>query len=213
MNKLDVNSLVLAISHDSFPDLQPARRLIVLVPESGVDSTLVARKIWELANVLESRIQLLSLSKDAAHEPGLRRQLVILSALVGGDGISIDSKIELGNNWLNLVKSNWHEGDVIVCFSGQQSSVLSTPLYQALETNFNATVYVIGSFIQPEERRHAGWVSSLMAWVGSVAIIYGFFLLQAKLTQPPGDLMYTALLYVSIFIEFGSIWMWSSLFG
>ncbi|MBK9207501.1 MAG: hypothetical protein IPL71_04020 [Anaerolineales bacterium] len=82
MSKLDINFSDLEVSPASFPDLQPARRLIVLVPDSEVDTTLMARKIWELANALESRIQFLGLSKDAVREPGLRRQIINLSAMV-----------------------------------------------------------------------------------------------------------------------------------
>ena len=82
MNKLDVSPPTLTVSPASFSDLQPVRRLIVLVPESEVDSALTARKIWELANALESRVQFLGLSKDAEHEPTVRRQLVALSAMV-----------------------------------------------------------------------------------------------------------------------------------
>ena len=71
MNKLDVSPPTLTVSPASFSELQPVRRLIVLVPESEVDSALTARKIWELANALESRVQFLGLSKDAEHEPSI----------------------------------------------------------------------------------------------------------------------------------------------
>ncbi|MEI2624307.1 MAG: hypothetical protein V9G23_10745 [Giesbergeria sp.] len=51
-----------------------------------VDTASVTRKIWELANALESQVLFLGLSKDAAHEPSLRRQLVALSA-IAEDGL------------------------------------------------------------------------------------------------------------------------------
>ncbi len=209
MNKLDENPPALRLSPASFPDLQPARRLIVLVPESEVDVALTAQKIWELANALESRVQFLGLSKDAAHEPGIRRQLVTLSAMVGDENISVESKIEIGNNWLTVVKPGLQEGDVIVCFSGQRAGLSRRPLNQILESNLKATIFVISSFQRIER---SNWILNAMAWAGSIGAILAFSLLQIKLIQAPVNGMYTAMLYISLFAEVGSIWGWNSLF-
>ena len=94
MDKIEVNSPALTVFPASFSTLQPARRLIVLVPESEADTALAARKIWELANALECSIQFLGLSKDAAHEPGIRRQLINLSAMVEDKNISVSQKLK-----------------------------------------------------------------------------------------------------------------------
>ena len=211
MNKLDVSPPSFTVSPASFPRLEPAHRLIVLVPESDMDTTLTARKIWELANTLECSIQFLGLSKDTAHEPGLRRQLVTLSAMVGYEHISVESKIEIGNDWLSVVKSNWHEGDMIVCFAGQSSGLARRPLSQMLESNLNATVYVLGGFHQ-EVHARSSWMFNALAWAGSIGIILGFFWLQSKLGQFSTDWAYSTLLYISLFAEAGSIWAWNSLF-
>ena len=211
MNKLDVSPPTLTVSPASFSDLQPVRRLIVLVPESEVDSALTARKIWELANALESRVQFLGLSKDAELEPSVRRQVVTLSAMVGDENIPVESKIEIGNDWLNAVKSEWHEGDVIVCYAEHRSGLTRRPLSQILESNLNATVYVLGGFHQ-DVHMHASWIFNTLAWAGSIAIILGFFWLQSKLGQFSTDWAYSTLLYISLIAEAGSIWAWNSLF-
>lgn len=212
MNKLEVNPPALAVSPASFSTLQPARRLIVLVPESEADTALTARKIWELANTLGCGIQFLGLSKDAAHEPGMRRQLVTLSAMVGYDNIPVESKIEIGNDWLRVVKSNWHEGDVIVCFTGQNSGLARRPLSQMLESNLKATVYVLTDFDRNSENMRSSLASTAIAWAGSIGIILSFFWLQSKLIQPPADWVRTVLLYISILAEAGLVWIWNSLF-
>ena len=183
----------------------------MLVPESEVDSALTARKIWELANALESRVQFLGLSKDAEHEPSVRRQVVTLSAIVGDENIPVESKIEIGNDWLNAVKSEWHEGDVIVCYAEQRSGLTRRPLSQILESNLNATVYVLGGFHQ-EVHMRSSWIFNTLAWAGSIGIILGFFWLQSKLGQFSTDWAYSTLLYISLFAEAGSIWAWNSLF-
>ena len=211
MNKLDVSPPALTLSPASFSDPYPARRLMVLVPESEVDTALMARKIWELANALESRVQFLGLSKDAALESSLRRQLVTLSAMVGSGNISVESKIEIGNDWLSVVMSEFHEGDVIVCFAEQRPGFARKPLNQILESNLNATIYMLAGFHQQEDRLRFNWMFNAMAWAGSIGIILGFFWLQSKLTQFPADWAHTILLYISLFVEVGLIWVWNNL--
>ena len=212
MNKLDVSLPALTLSPASFSDPYPVRRLIVLVPESEVDTALMARKIWELANAFESRVQFLGLSKDAEYEPVLRRQLVTLSAMLGNDNISVESKTEFGNDWLSVVKSEFHEGDVIVCFAEQRSGIARRPLSQILESNLNATVYVLAGFQQQEDRLRSSWMFNATAWAGSIGIILGFFWMQSKLTHFPTDWAHTTLLYISLFVEVGTIWAWNFLF-
>jgi hypothetical protein len=210
MNKLDLNSAVFTLSPPSHSELESGHRLIVLVPESEADISSAARKIWELANALGSRVQFLGLCKDEAREPTLRRQIIALSSMVSGGSISVESKIEFGNNWLDFVKSHWNKGDVVACFAEHRTGFTNKTLSQILESSLNATVYVLPEF-QLEHPR-SNWISSVVSWAGSIAIIALFFWGQAKLTEMPQDWAHTSLLYLSIFIEVGLIWFWSSLF-
>jgi hypothetical protein len=202
----------LALPTASSMDRGPERRLIVLVPEFEVDPVLSARRIRELAGAVDGHVQLLGLSSDAAHEPGLRRQLIALSAMVADAQISVESKVEVGSNWLHAVRSEWHQGDVIACFAEQRLGFPGRPLCQILESNLNATVYVLTGVHHQEKRPRAARISEALAWAGSIGIILGFFWLQLKLTQFPEDWAYVSLLYVSIFAEAGMIWFWNSLF-
>ena len=213
MKNLDVSPSVLVVSPASLPDLQPAPRLIVLVPEFEVDAAIVARKIRDVAKSLESRIQLLGLSKDALHEPAVRRRLVTLSALVEDSSIFVESKVEFGTNWLNALKPHWHAGDVVVCFAEQRSGLLGKPLKQLLAANLNATIYVISGIAAPEKPQRLSWVTSTISWAGSTGLIIGFYWLQAKLAQPPQNWIHTLMLYGSLLAEAGSIWTWNNLFG
>lgn len=213
MKRLDVSPPTFVISPASIPDLEPASRLIVLVPESDLDTALAAQKICEMANAHENRVQLLGLSRDAAHEPGIRRQLVILSAMLKDPAIFVESKIEYGRDWLNAVRFHWHRGDVIVCFAEQPSGYTGKALSQMLESNLNATVYVIaGVGGQQKESLRSAWLFNTMAWIGSIALILGFFWVQAQITQAPQNGQSTFLLYLSLFAEAGSLWVWNNLF-
>jgi len=199
MNKLEVNFPVLTQTPEA------ERRLIILVPDADADVSSAARKIWELANALGGRIQFLGLCKDEAREPSLRRRMIALTSMVGGE-----SKIEFGGDWLTFVKSNWREGDVIVCLGGRQAGFAKRPLSQILESNLGAVVY---AFPETQTARpHPNWISSALGWAGSIAIVALFFWGQAKLAASQ-DWAHTTLLYLSLFIETGALWVWSSLLG
>ncbi len=211
MNKFDISSTTLTTSPASFLGFTPARRLVVLVPESLADSAGVARKIWEMANALEGRVQLIGLCKDVALEPSLRRQFVFLSAMVCDGFVSVESKIEFGSNWLKIVKSNWREGDVLVCFAGQNTGLMHRPLSQLIESNLKLNVFVLEGFF-PSNPPRSNLLSSVIAWVGSLSIMAVFFWMQAQIIQLPEIWAQNALMYLSIPIEVGLIWGWNTLF-
>jgi hypothetical protein len=201
MNKPDKNSPNLPLSSVSS---EPKHRLVVLVPDSASDVSSAARKIWELADTLDSPVQFLGLCKDKEREPSLKRQIIAMSSVVGGD-----SKIEFGDDWLTFVKSNQREGDLFVCFGEHTMGFARRPLSQILESSLNATIYVLPE-IQVEKKRQS-WIPIAASWIGSIAIVVLFFWGQATLTKMPQDWAHTLLLYFSIFAEVGSLWVWNSL--
>jgi len=211
MNKIDVNPAALTISSASSLHVRPVSRFIVLVPESLADSVGVARKIWKLAKTLDGDVQLVGLCNDVMLEPSLRRQLVSLSIMVSDGLVSVESKIEYGNNWLKVVKSNWHEGDVIVCFDEQYIGLMRRPLGQLIESNLKLSVYVLDGGIQIKPVR-PNWLSSVIAWTGSLSIMAIFFWLQVQITQLPEAWAQNTLMSLSIPIEVGLIWGWNTLF-
>jgi hypothetical protein len=210
MNNLDVNSSVFTLTPSSYSEAEREGRLVVLVPESDADISSAARKIWELANALGSHVQFLGLCKDKTREPSLRRQIIAMSTMVSGGSVTVESKIEFGGNWLDFVKSQLRKGDVVACFADHRAGLVNRPLSQILESNLNATVYILPEF-QLESPR-PGWIPSVLNWAGSITIIALFFWGQARITQMSQDWAHTALLYLSIFLEAGLVWFWSSLF-
>jgi len=190
---------------------RPIRSLVVLIPECELDTANTARKVWELAQAFGGRIQFLGLCSDAGREPSLRRQLVTMSAMVADGNGSVYSKIEFGKNWMDAVKSNWHTGDVIVCFAEQHTGLMKKPLSQILEANLNATVHVLSGLYPPNPSR-PNWLPGALMWAGSIGIIVGFFWLDVKITQMPQDWAHTVLLYLSLLLEVGLLWVWNSIF-
>lgn len=189
-------------------------RIIVLVPDAEINLAHAAKKIWEIAAAAHAGVQFIGLCADSSREPSLRRQMVTLSALVEAENITVRSRIEVGNDWLYALRTEWQAGDLIVCFAGVPSGQSRKPLIQVLESSVNATIYVIDGLLPQAQQSRSEWLSDVMAWAGSLVIILGLFWLQTKITQiPTTDWARTLLFCISIFIELGMIWMWNSLFS
>jgi hypothetical protein len=188
------------------------RRLIVLIPEVEADYSPVMQRIWELARSLESRVLFLGLCRDETDEPRMRRALVTMSALLQDSWVCTEARIELGTNWLKAIKSNWRAGDVIACFSGQQVGLAHKSLQQVLESNLEATVYVLDGLYLPQPAR-SSWLLTALVWIGSLGIIAGFFWLQTRITQMPDQLARDILICTSLIFEMGSLWGWNSMFS
>jgi hypothetical protein len=186
-------------------------RLIVLVP-AEVDYGLATRRIWELAVATGRRVQLLSLCKDIVEESSLRRQLILMSALVGDMRISTEAKVEVGVNWVDAVKRNYQTGDIIVCFAEHQDGLFLKPLNQILEANLDAPVYILLSWYR-QEYSSAKWVSQAILWAGWIGIIAGFFLLQSRIALLPIDWTQTTSSILALILEFWLIWVWNNLFN
>jgi len=211
MNKLDSIPPSLTSLPSSLSGPEPARRLIVLVPDMESDYIPAIRRIWELANARHARVQFLGLCKDVAKEPSLHRQLVTMSALVGDDKVSTEAKVEIGTNWVDVVKQNSQTGDMIVCFEEQRAGLLHRPLSQILESNLNFPVYIL-SGLYPQKSK-SNWLSQVSVWSGFIGIIIGFYILQVKIDQLPKDWIQNGLLIFSIILEFSLIWVWNNLFS
>jgi hypothetical protein len=188
-----------------------AHRLIVLLP-ADADYTAATRRIWELAVSTGSHVQLLSLCKDMAEESSLRRQLILMSALVGDSRISTEAKVEIGANWVDAVKRNYQTGDMIICFAEQRAGLLHRPLNQILEANLDAPVYILLG-LYTREYSGLSWISQAIAWIGSIGIIVGFFLFQSRITLLSNDWTQTTLLILAVIFEFWLIWVWNNLFS
>jgi hypothetical protein len=190
---------------------EPVHRLIVLVPELEWDYIPAIHRIWELANAQHARVLLISLCKDPGQELSLRRALVTFCALVQSGKIPVETNVEIGTNWVDVIKRNYRTDDMIVCFAEQRAGFLHKPLSQILESNLNVPVYIL-SGLYPQ-KSNLNWLAQVTAWLGSIGIIIGFFILQVKIIQVPEGWFQNVLLILSLIPEFWLIWVWNSLFS
>ena len=213
MNRLDTqlqnNSRL--ISPVSYTDLAPTRRLIVLVPDANIDYAAATRRVWKLAGELESHILFIGLCKDTAEEPGLRRQLITMTAMVHDGKSTAEAYVETRTNWVTIVERNYQQGDLVVCFAEQRTGLMQKPLSQILQSTLKIPMYLISGLFWEKPGLH--WRSQVTLWVGNIGIVLAFCLLQFRIVQLPKDGFQSSLLLLSILPEFWLIWVWNNLFS
>ena len=185
-------------------------RLIVLVPDLEWDYIPAIHRIWELANAQHARVLLLSLCKDPRQELSLRRALATLSAMTQDGRVPVETKVEIGMNWVNAVKRNYQTSDMVVCFAEQRAGLLQRPLSQILESNLKVPLYILAGHYLPKSKLN--WLAQVTAWLGWIGIIAGFGLLQVKIIQVPEGWFQNVLFILSIIPEFWLILIWDNLF-
>jgi hypothetical protein len=211
MMRIDSNHPSLTSTPVSVSGPEPARRLIVLVPDADWDFLPVKQRIRELASAWHARVLLLALCNDTRQELSLRRALVTMSAMAENGRGPVQTNVEIGLNWMDAVKRNYLTGDIIVCFAEQRAGLLQKPLSQILESNLNVPLYIISGLYLQKPR--SNWFSQAIIWFGFIGIILGFCMLQIRIIQLPPDWFQNVLLILSIFPEFWLIWAWNHLFG
>jgi len=172
----------------------------------------VTHRVWKLAMTTGMRVQFLSLCKDAAQEPALRRALITLSALIRDGRVCADVRVEIGTNWVDVVKRNYQTGDMVVCFAEQRAGLLSRPLSQILQTSLHIPTYIL-SGLNAQSPSGLNWLSQVMVWVGSLGIIVASTFLQMQITSLAQDWVQTLMLILSVLGEVWLIWGWNSLFS
>ncbi len=210
MTEIDSIPPSLASSTTSLSGPKSAHRLVVLVPDLEWEFIPAIHRIWELANSQHACVLLISLCKDSKQESSLRRALIILCAILQNGRIRVETKVEIGMNWVDVVKHNYQAGDMIVCFAEQRAGLLQKPLSQILASNLTVPIYVVSGVHIPMPK--SNWLTQVTAWLGSIGIIAGFGLLQVKIMQVSEGWFQTLLLILVVISEIWLIWVWDSRF-
>jgi hypothetical protein len=211
MTKLDTRSISLTVADGPYEVLEPARRLIVLVPPEA-DYGILTHRVWELAHASGSQILFLSLCADEIEESSLRRQLVTMSALVQDGKVHAAAQIEMGSNWVNAIRLHLQNGDAIVCCAEQRTGLRRKLLSPILQASLNAPMYIL-SGLSPQNPAQSNLLSEVLGWTGSIAIIGAAFLFQIRITSLSEAWLQSPMLILSMLGEIWLIWSWNRLLG
>jgi hypothetical protein len=218
MNKLDASPPTFTLSPVSHSDPstrsgrspEPAPRLIVLFPASETDTPDLEHRIWEIARSLHLNVLFLSVTNDFDEEAQIRRKLITMAAVIKDPNVSTDIMIEHGNDWVRQVKKLWHKGDVVACYANQKTGLMRKTLDQVLRFSLNMPVYILAD-TQSVKSSKPKFLTQVLFWFGSLAIVGGFFWAEAQLVKLPQDWAHTALIYVCVIVEIALISLWNSL--
>jgi hypothetical protein len=210
MTEIDSIPPSLTSSTTSLSGPKAARRFVVLLPDLEWEFIPAIHRIWELANSQYACVLLISLCKDPKQELSLRRALIILCAMLQDGRIPVETKVENGTNWVDVVKRNYQADDMIVCFAEQRAGLLQKPLSQILESNLIIPVYVVSGVYIPKPKSNR--LAEVTVWLGSIGIIAGFGLLQVKIMQVSEGWFQTLLLILVVISEIWLISIWDNRF-
>jgi hypothetical protein len=188
------------------------RRMLVLATSTDTDLSTTASRLVDIAGAYKCPILLIGLCADASQEPGLRRQLVTLAAMLQTTGASIETRIESDRNWLMAIDSILRPDDIVVCFGGKKSTMHQRLLEHFDGANSAAVVYLIRE-PSGHDIETPTWTSGALGWAGSIGIIVAFFWLQVNIGQAFSGATNTIALVLSILVEFFALLLWNSLVG
>src|SRR5215208_818247 len=210
MTEIDSIPPSLASSATSLSGPKYAHRLVVLVPELEWDFIPAIHRIWSLADRQHARVLLISLCKDSRQASSLRRALIILCAMLQDGRIPVETNVEIGTNWVAVVRRHYQTDDMIVCFAEQRAGLLQKPLSQILESNLMIPVYVVSGMYVPKPKSNL--LAEVTVWLGSIGMIAGFSLLQVKIMQVSEGWLQTLWLILVVISEIWSVCVWDSRF-
>jgi hypothetical protein len=100
---------------------------------------------------------------------------------------------------------------MVVCWDGQQTEALRKPMSQLLQAELQVPLLILSSG-RLHTISHANKSQQIIAWLGFLAIIIGFLLLQIKILTL-SDNWTIGLEIASTAIEFWLLWGWNSWFA
>lgn len=212
MTQLNSKHQAFSLSNASVADPVSVRRFIVLVPDFEIDLNAVTSRVWELARATEANILFLGLCREPEQEMSLRRELITMSAMVREAKVSAEVDVTFEKNWAAATKSHLHANDTVVCLAEHRIGSPQRPISQALQSSFNVPLYVLSGLI-PKTDTAPNWASQIIAWGGSIAIIFGFFMIQVRIDQVIKDSSHLLFLILSTPAELGAIWIWNTIVG
>jgi hypothetical protein len=189
------------------------RRLVVLVPDADTDEAQLARQLWSIALQNELPVLLLGLNRDASSEPRARRRLATIASLARDARVHVDTRLEVGTDWIQAVRSVRRHSDLVVCHAEQHVGIRRRPLSQWLTAELHEPICVLAGFYPglPPDYDHPA--ARLLAAAIPFLIFLGFTALQVLIHQVTRGGIHNLLLSASVLVEYSLIGIWHHLFN
>lgn len=186
-------------------------RLVVVVPDVA-EPALLAGRIHLVAHARRREVLIVGVASQVLSEAELRRKLTLLAAFLQEAGTKAPIQVEKGNDWIPRIQSLLGDDDILACCVDEGLPEAGDRWIELLATRLQRNVYAFmdsGGLRVPKPRLAA----RLAPWLGSIAIILGFFWLQVWLSQPGAGAAFRGWLLPSVPVEIGLIWLFNSILG
>jgi hypothetical protein len=187
------------------------RRLVVLIPDADTDESGLAQQIWSIASRRELSVLLLGLSKNAGSGPRARSRLATLAALARDKTVYVETKLEIGADWLQALRGVHRHSDLIVCHAEQhiaQWGHRRKPLGHWIAKELNEPVCVLADFYPGLPPDHLSPASRFIAGAVPFLILFAFTAIQILIHQTTRGTASILLMSASVLIEYGLIGAW-----
>ena len=192
--------------------LPPAHRLLVLIPNLDVDEVELARRIWSLASPGGLEVLFLGMVRDDHEESRARRRLATLAAITRDNQTHVETQLQFGRHWLQVVRPVWKPGDLIVCHTEQTVlawGLVRRSLDATLVSALNVPVYVLSGFYPETPSGQPNRIARLIYEAIPFAIMAGFFWIQVQIDQLARGWVNIALMCLSVLVELSLIGIWA----
>jgi hypothetical protein len=192
------------------------KHLIVMVPDGLAGNLDLAQKIYWLAARSGWEVIYLALVDDEDETLTITRHMATMKAVTAGNALVVHSVVTGTAHWLKTLREIYRPGDRIVCHAEQsvKNGFLKTqPIAEFLPEVLATNVITISGFYHPQQIQMRRWFHALVTWLGFLAILAIFTLLEIKLDPVFHGFAGKLLLGAIFTVEVGSIWAWNNISG
>lgn len=186
-------------------------RLVVVV--SGVsDQAALARRILALSSDTDAHVLLAGVAPTWDTEYELRRSLVAVESFLAAQGSRVELWTDSGHGWIERLAAKCQPSDRVACYEEVVAAYWKQPLSDLLTGALHLPVRDMTD-LMAHSRARARIFPHVAAWLGSIAIIAGFLLLEARIVTEMYGWPQNVMLLLAISAEIYLIWLWNAILG
>lgn len=188
------------------------KRLLVLLPESLAGNIPLAHHINWMAGLQTFDVLYLVVVEEETNPLNLSRQMTTMVAATIGEPLHVSSRIISRKHWLNTLRETIEPGDLLVC---QAEQSVKTAFFQALSMQeylqdvIQIPCRSISGYYHPGKESVRKLLFGLLFWLGALAIMLGFTVLEINIDQTLQGVARIILLFLAVGFELGLLMAWT----
>ncbi len=190
----------------------PGKPRLVVAISAVSDPAALARRILALSPDVTTPVLLAGVTSTWDKEYELRRSLVTVESFLGAQGRRVELWSDSGHGWLGRLAAQCERTDLICCYEELDSTPWKQPLSDVIAGALHMPVRDLTDLLgRPQSTLRI--LPQAAAWLGSVALIAGFGVLQVRVVTEVLGWAQGVLLLLTAGAEISLIWLWNALLG